>query len=117
MPGIESAKKRCYEEEKPPVISTVDPKVVLENVLKQLGKPKDLSAEGPSLTRATPITQSSFRVQIYRCVPPKVEEGWAREATTIFPTNTLTDWFFVNVNKEGGIVRSNPAIVGKYLEN
>ena len=101
MAGIESAKKRCREEDKPPVISTVNPSVVLTNVLNQLGKPKDLSAFGGCLTRATPITQKSFRVMIYRDTP----------------SPTLTDTFFVNVNNEGGILRSSPAIVAKYRDN
>lgn len=91
-------KERREEEEKPVVISTVNPTKVLENVFVQLGKPKNLCSVAPSLTRATPITQTSFRVQIYREIPYA----------------TLTDTFFVTVNPEGKIVRSNPAIEKKY---
>jgi hypothetical protein len=101
VPGIESARKKCREEEAAPVISKVDPNAVLASVFKQLGKPRDLSPMGSSLTRATPISPASFRVQIYRDTPHA----------------TLTDSFFVHVNGEGDIVRSIPAINLKYGEN
>ena len=103
MTGVASRKRK--EEEATPPISTIHPSVVLEEVLNQLGKPKDLSKICESLTRATPITQASFRVNIYRDLPSSVLTG----------TNAkLTDSFWVVVNKEGKIVRSDPAIERKY---
>ena len=95
-----TAKKKQPQEETP-VISEIDPKVVLENVFEQLGKPKDLCRISPSYTRATPITSSTFRVNIYR------EDPYAR----------LTDSFYVWVNKTGKIKKSEPAITRRYNEN
>ena len=108
MPGIEKVKsnRHCREEDVPPPISTVDPKIVLENVLKQLGKPNNLCPVSPCLTRAVPIKQSAFRVQIY-C---KGDENVGFGAQ-------LTDTFWVRVNGEGDIMSSIPAISQKYGNN
>lgn len=116
MPGIEkaAAKKRCYEEELPPPISTIDPKLVLESVLGQLGKPSDLCQSSGCLTRATPITQFSFRVQIYRTM--EVAPGFG-QTQAIFPSNILTDTFFVKVNGEGSVIKSDKPIERKYGDN
>jgi hypothetical protein len=105
MPGIEKAskKKKQQAEENPP-ISTIDPNAVLASVFEKLGKPDNLCAVSPCLTRATPITQKSFRVQIY-C---KTSEGGIAAAPV------LTDTFFVTVNNDGGIVKSDEPIVKKY---
>jgi hypothetical protein len=96
--AIKTREKQREEEEKPVIISTINQSKVLENVFVQLGKPRDLCKVCGTLTRATPISQTSFRVQIYREMP----------------IATLTDSFFVHVNGDGKILRSDPAISRKY---
>lgn len=101
MPGVEKLskpKEKFFQEEERVVISTVDPKLVLDNVLKQLGKPTDMAAVSANQTRATPISQYAFRVNICRMTPHL----------------TLTDSFFVRVNDKGQIAESDPAISKKY---
>jgi hypothetical protein len=93
-----TAKKKQQEEVS--VVSTVSPDIVLENVFEQLGKPKDLCRISPSYTRATPITSSTFRVNIYR------EDPYAH----------LSDSFYVWVNQSGKIKKSEPAITRRYDE-
>ena len=106
MPGIETVtKKKRNQDDKNPPISTVDPQVVLDNVFKQLGKPRDMCVVAPSLTRATPIRQTAFRVQIYR-------QG--DEAKGIAASPWLSDTFFVTVNAKGDIVNSDEPILPKY---
>lgn len=85
------------EEIKP--VSTISPYVIIDNVLKELGTPPNLCQLSSSLTRATPVTQNSFRVQIY-CY---------KEDCVV-----LTDTFFVHVDDEGNIVKSYPTIAKKY---
>ncbi len=103
MPGIETLeKKKRVDDDTPPPISTIDPNVVLSNVLKQLGKPGNLCPTSGSLTRATPCNVRSFRVQIY-CKPDD-----------LFGSAKLTDSFWVNTNDKGDIVSSDPAINKKY---
>jgi len=104
MPGVETLtkKEKRAAEDAPPPISTIDPKVVLDNVFKQLGKPGNLSPMGGSLTRATPCQSHKFRVQIY-C-----------KASDMFGSGQLTDSFWVVVNGKGDIVSSDPAINKKY---
>ena len=106
MPGIEATakKKRKIDDENPP-ISTVDSQVVLDNVFKQLGKPSNLCPTAPCLTRATPINQHSFRVQVY-CK--------GDESKGIGASPSLTDTFWVTVNDKGAIINSDPAIDKKY---
>ena len=87
----------------PPVVSTIGPATVLAAVLRQLGKPKNISKVSPSLTRATAVTQDTFRVNIYT----DVNKGH-------FTANELTHSYFVRVDDNGRIVRSNPEIVKAY---
>jgi len=96
-------KKVRQEEDLPPPISTIDANVVLQNVLQQLGKPKNMCAIGPGLTRATACCARSFRVQIY-CKPGDVFGA----------APVLTDSFWVKVNGLGDITNSNPQIIRKY---
>jgi hypothetical protein len=107
VPGIEATtKKKQRQEDEVPPVSTIDPQVVLDNVFKQLGKPHNLCQISSCLTRATPITQKSFRVMIY-CKTEVSERG-------IGAAPVLTDTFFVHVNDEGKIINSDEPIVKKY---
>ena len=87
----------------PPPVSTIESKVVLGNVLRQLGKPHNMCQISPSLTRATPVTQSSFRVNIYTA-----------EDRGHFTSQVLSHTFFVKVDENGKIVSSNPEIIKHY---
>ena len=94
--------KKCKTEQvEEPVaeksISTIDPSVVLNNVLCKLGKPTDMTNISPNLTRATAIKQNQFRVNVFQRNPLR-----------------LSDTFFVWVNENGGIVKSIPEIIRKY---
>lgn len=80
-----------------PIISTIKPDTILDNIFKILGKPPNLDLRCPSLTRATPINQHEFRVNIY-C------------------DKRLTDTFFVKVNENGEIIKSDPILKKKYDE-
>jgi hypothetical protein len=103
MPGIETLeKKKRVDDDTPPPISEIDPKVVLDNVFKQLGKPKNVCPSGGSLTRATACKKREFRVNIF-CKP-----------NDVFGSGQLTDSFWVKVNDKGDIVSSDPAINKKY---
>ena len=86
-----------------PVVSTIGPSIVLKNVLNILGKPENMSKIVPSLTRATPVTQDTFRVNIYT----QVDKGF-------YTADTLTHSFFVRVDNKGKVVHSNPEIIKKY---
>lgn len=95
MPGVEKLSKpksQFYRDDEPPPVSTIDPQTVLQSVLAQLGKPKDMAK-----SRATPITQTKFRVNIWRTEPMRI-----------------SDSFFVEVDGLGEFVKSNPPITKKY---
>lgn len=98
----EVAEKPGKVEENPPV-SVISPKVVLGNVLRQLGKPGNMSKESPSLTRATAVTQNSFRVNIY-----------LEEYKSNFWSSRLGHSFFVKVDEKGKVINSTPEIVKQY---
>jgi hypothetical protein len=95
-------KKRVVADDAPPPISEINPQVVLDNVFKQLGKPKDLCPISGNLTRAVPIKKRAFRVNIFR------------KPTDIFGAGDMSESFYVRVNDNGDIVSSDPAINKKY---
>ena len=97
MAEVATKKKRVTEDDVP-VISTVNPRDVLNSVLRILGKPHDLMRTCPSYTRATPVTQNSFRVNIY----------------TESALPGIADTFFVHVDGNGTIVSATPEIIKRY---
>jgi len=92
-----------HREEETPPVSTITPRMVLDGVLRRLGKPSNMSKVSPSLTRATAVTQNSFRVNIYTDI---VKSG--------FTANELTHTYFVHVDEDGKVMRSNPEIIKQY---
>jgi len=93
---LKTNKKTEKVEETP--ISTISSNDVLNHVLSLLGRPKDLCQTSPNLTRATPITQNRFRVNVCRYTP----------------NPTLTDTFFVYTNDIGQVIKSYPEITKRY---
>lgn len=102
-------KKSPHQEDAPPPISTISGNAVLEEVFAILGKPKDLLSG--TFTRATPISQFSFRVNIYRKII--LTETERREMLEDYKIK-LTDSFYVRVDGTGAVLSSNPPIVRRY---
>ncbi len=73
---------------------------ILNNIFQQLGKPVNLSPISSCLTRITQTQEKAYRVLIY-----------CHEDNYI---HRLTDTFWINVDENGQIIKSNPKIVKKY---
>ena len=87
----------------PPPVSTIDASGVLNEVLLLLGTPPGMCQVTPNLTRATAVTQNSFRVNIY-----------VEDVRPIYTAHILKHSYFVRVDNTGSIVSSNPEIVKQY---
>lgn len=104
-----ATKKKMSQEDVPPPISTISGESVLAGVFAVLGKPEDLL--GGTFTRATPLSQCTFRVNIYRKI--KLTDKERRERLEDHNIK-LTDSFYVKVDGTGEVLFSNPPIARRY---
>jgi hypothetical protein len=102
-------KKKINQEDVPPPISTISSDSVLAGVFAILGKPNDLL--GGTFTRATPLSQFTFRVNIYRKV--KLTDAERRERLEDYNVK-LANSFYVKVDGTGEVLYSNPPITRRY---
>ena len=97
------AKRTCREDDTPPPISTIESSVVLNGVLQRLGTPRGMCQVTVNLTRATAVTQYTFRVNIY-----------VEDVRPIYTAHVLKHSYFVRVDPTGEIIASNPEIIKQY---
>jgi len=99
------AKTKCarVEEDTTPPVSTIGASGVLAEVLRILGTPPNMCQVTVNLTRATPVTQNSFRVNIY-----------VEEPRDMYTAQVLRHSYFVHVDPTGTITASNPEIIKQY---
>lgn len=99
--------EKCTEKEVPVPVDKIS-SIVIENIIKVLGKSKFFTKKRATKINEGP-TRTSYRVNFWSELPNDDEKCEA--LTTKF---RITDSFFVWVDQKGTILKSNPEILPRY---